>query len=87
MVLIMMSPYDEKAQVYLAPFVCKTEAEGRRMMSDAVNEPGSLVARHPDDFSLYIVGSFNDSSGTLIVPSVPEFICKASEFVDKEGRP
>lgn len=87
MVQIMMSAYDEKAQVYLPPFCCKTEGEGRRMFGDAVQEPGSVLSRHPSDFSLYIVGSFNDSSGAVVVPGVPEFVCKATEFVDKDSRP
>ena len=43
-----------------------------RAFSDAVNDPQTVLSRHPGDYVLYQVGEFNDSDGTLktVAPAV-----------------
>lgn len=36
-----------------------------RAFGDVVNTSDSMVAKHPEDFSLYCVGMFDDSNGNL----------------------
>jgi hypothetical protein len=93
------SVLDTKLATFGRPWFHMTDASAIREFSDAVND-GSNVQnqwyRHPEDFSLYCVGSFDDQSGELI-PCLPLSLVTASavfrytpssgerEFFDKNG--
>lgn len=63
--MLAFSIYDEKAQVYSRPFYALTMGEAIRTFSDASNTPDSPYNRHPTDYTLYQVGSFDDANGEL----------------------
>lgn len=57
--------YDSKAEAYLSPFPATTYGLGERMFSDMVNSPGHQFNRHPEDYTLYVVGKFDTHTGQL----------------------
>ena len=65
MMLLVFSVYDTKAQAYSRPWYEHTIPSAVRTFTDAVNEPQSPYNKHPDDFLLFHVGSFDDSSAAL----------------------
>lgn len=65
MKMLAFSIYDDKAQVYSRPFYAITIGEAIRTFTDAVNQKDSPYNRHPDDYTLYSVGSFDDALGEL----------------------
>lgn len=69
MVTKMYCVYDAKTNVYGPPFFAHNDGHAVRMLSDDVTEGKSLIARHPEDYSLWVVGSFDDNKG--VVESVP----------------
>ena len=75
MVFGLYSVYDEKAQVYLPPFVAKTIGESDRIFDSVIKAGNSTISQYPGDHSLYQVGSFDDS-GAVIEPMVPRFVSK-----------
>ena len=54
------SIFDSKVGVYNAPFVQANDNSATRAFSDEVNNPDSLLNRHPEDFTLFCLGSYDD---------------------------
>ena len=54
-----------KAECYSRPFFSLTHGEAIRTFTDAVNTEDSPYNRHPADYTLFHVGSFDDSLGAL----------------------
>lgn len=87
----MYSILDSKVASYSLPFYAQTDASAVRKFSDVVND-GSVANndyfRHPEDFSLFFVGEFDDSVGSLDVV-VPQALVSAVSvkqlFVDKSA--
>lgn len=59
------SVYDNKALVYGVPFFAPTDGYAVRAFGDLANDPNTTVGRHPGDFALFCVGSFDDSHAVL----------------------
>lgn len=86
MTKIMCAVYDTVAKVYAPPFYVNTKGEALRSLSNAVNDKqmGDL-AKHPSDFILYVIGSFDDNAGLLTAVVPPEKLGIASDFVNVES--
>jgi len=65
MQLGMYTVFDTKAGAYLRPFFARTNAEAIRMFSDTVSDANSLIAKHPEDFSLFKVGEYDEVTGVV----------------------
>lgn len=49
--------YDSKVEAYNQPWYCPTKAAAIRNFSDLVNDSKSAIAAHPEDYTLFEVGS------------------------------
>lgn len=78
--MLAFSIYDEKAKVFHQPFYFSQRGEAVRVISDTVSDPKTSLNRHPEDYKLYQIGSFDDNSGRLESLDVPELICNVSDF-------
>jgi len=58
--------YDSKVAAFLRPFFCRSDAEAIRAFTDTVTDPGSLLNKHPEDFSLFVVGDFDEETGRVV---------------------
>ncbi|QXP08310.1 MAG: nonstructural protein [Arizlama microvirus] len=87
MVVNLYSIYDEKACFFQFPFPAKTRSEAVRMVTDALNTPDTLIAKHPEDFSLYELGTFNDADGVYTPRSQNYHICLLSALLPASGSP
>jgi len=65
MIMRIFSIFDNKTVCYSKPFYCLTQAEAIRTFGDAVNTTDSPFNAHPSDYSLFEIGTFEDSSGML----------------------
>jgi len=63
MILRAYSLLDVKALQYHSPFFQPTDATAIRSLRDLVNDLNTTVGRHPSDFKLYCVGTYDDSTG------------------------
>lgn len=75
--------YDSKAHAFGVPFFMVSVGAAVRAFSDLGNESGSGVNRHPSDYVLYEIGSFDDSNGEFISLSPHVHLGIGSDFVDK----
>lgn len=64
MKLIIAALYDSASQAFSRPFFVTHAGQAMRGFMDGVNrESESDVYRHPDDFTLFELGTFEDSTG------------------------
>lgn len=84
MVKQVYSFHDSKVCVYHQPMILLNDSEARRLAADCVADPQTPMARHPADFRLVRIASFDDNSGMLSPLDVPVFVCDLVEFKSKE---
>ncbi len=57
--------YDSKAAAFLQPWFLTTPALAVRSFTDLANDPESNICRHADDYTLFNIGTFNDSTAKI----------------------
>lgn len=57
------SVYDEAAAAFLQPIFFDTTGQAVRAISDSVADPNSSLSRHTSDYSLFLLGEYDDSTG------------------------
>lgn len=55
--------YDNKALVYGVPFYAPTDGSAVRSFQELANDANTTVGRHPSDFSLFCVCTYDDQNG------------------------
>ena len=81
----MFTIFDSKTEVYSKPFYCLTMGEALRTFTDAVNGEGSPFKAHPEDYTLFGIGDFDDA--TAEIKSVPPVsLGVALEFIEQDAR-
>ena len=59
------SIYDTAAQAYATPFFMPNDGLAIRAFSDNVNSEDSQIAKHPEQFVLFKIGTYSDHDGKL----------------------
>lgn len=72
------SVYDRASGIYDRPFISHSDAAAVRAFSDIASDADHPIGKHPEDFTLYRVGTWEDNNGT-IVPQDPEKVIGAHE--------
>lgn len=72
--LIAFTLHDVKAVVYSPPFFANNEQIAKRMVSDLVADSNTTVGRHPADFKLYKIGTFDEGNAALLPLPIPEHV-------------
>lgn len=83
MMLKVFSIYDIKAETYSPPFFLQTVGLAIRTFTDVANDRESRVHKYPEDFTLFEIGTFNDTSGTIIPREANLPLGGALEFINK----
>ena len=74
--------YDQKAHAYARPFFLQTEGLAIRELKDAANDPNTSIGRHPEDYTLFCMGTYNEVSGHFDIFNEGKVITKALALVD-----
>ena len=61
----MFSIYDSKAKSYLPPFHMPNDDMALRVFQDCVSDPNHAFGKHPEDYTLFHLGSFDDETGII----------------------
>lgn len=75
---------DLKVEAFMTPYFAMTDAQAVRMFGDSVNEAGSALNRHTDDYSLFRIGEWDDQSGQVL-PEMPAFIVEGVALKRREA--
>lgn len=65
MQLKVFSVYDSKTEMYSHPMNFVTRGQGIRWFSDELENPQSQYSRHPEDFTLFELGEYDDNEGVF----------------------
>lgn len=75
------SIYDRKALQYHPPFFQSTDGAAVRSFADLVNDAQSTISRHPADYVLYKVGTYDDQVGLMEAASPLVHVIDAQSLV------
>jgi hypothetical protein len=65
MVKKMFSVFDEKSDAFLQPFFLDTIGQAVRAITDCVIDSNHQFSRHPSDYTLFLLGEFDDATGSV----------------------
>lgn len=80
MITRMFSIYDAAVECFNAPFNARTVQEAHRSFALAVTRGGDF-ANSPRDYTLFEVGSFDDTTGALDTLDAPRRVISAAECI------
>lgn len=80
MVHKMFTIFDQKAKAWLPPFFLPQEGVAIRTFADCVNSPDHNFGRHPEDYSLFCIGSFDDAAGVVAAAREPVLVVQALQL-------
>lgn len=63
MKMIMVAIKDRALDAFMRPFFAQTKGQAIRMFNDEVNNNQSPMFAHPDDYDLYYLGMWDDTTG------------------------
>lgn len=66
------SIYDSKVEGYMQPFFLPNDQVAMRAFSDLVNEDNHDLNRHPEDYTLFNLATFDPTSGTVTPQHTPK---------------
>lgn len=72
---------DSAANAFARPFVVPTPGMAIRSFTDEVNrrDEANSMFKHPDDYVLFELGSFDDESGVITSLPSPRQLCRAKD--------
>ncbi|QXP07990.1 MAG: nonstructural protein [Arizlama microvirus] len=80
MKMSMFTVYDSKAEIYLQPFFLQSRGEALRSWDDVVNDAKSQFNKHPTDFTLFEIGTYDTNKATFDVYQAKISLGSANEF-------
>lgn len=78
------SIYDNKSKTFSTPFLMSNDETAKRVMKTLVNKPDTDYYHHPDDFILYLIGTFEDGTATISQIDPIQNLGVASSFKEPE---
>jgi len=75
-----VSVYDSAAAVYSNPVYAVSKGAALRSFMDAVADPNSAFAKHPEHYSLFDLGEFDESTASFDLLKAPLLLANAWEM-------
>lgn len=79
--------FDSKAHAFFPPFYQQSKGLAMRMFSDTANDARTMVNRHPEDYTLFYLGTWEDNDGQHSPEITPEPLAKALELLNDQPLP
>lgn len=76
--------YDTKGEAFLPPFFLPTRGMAMRAFSDACNDKNHNFGAHPEDYTLFNVGTWDVQSGAFAISAAPEAMANGLTVVKSE---
>jgi len=83
MLQFIVSVKDRAADVFNRPFFVPHRNVAIRDFTDEVNRSAAdnQLNKHPDDFDLYLLGQFDDNSGTFTTEEAPLVLVRGKDVL------
>lgn len=82
MIMKVFAVFDTAVSAYLQPFFAPTTGSAIRSLTEAVNDKTHQFNKHPTDYTLFLLGDYDDASG-LITAGPPVHVVSCTELIDK----
>lgn len=73
--------YDKRAQTYGGPMVFPTLGVAERAFADNVNDPQSMINKHPEDYMMYLIGTFDTEKAIIIQADAHQLLSEAHQLL------
>lgn len=73
--------YDSKMEAYMQPFFMVSKGAAIRAFTDSVNNKETQFNKHPEDFTLFDVGEYDDSTGKFSNQITPISLGLAIDYI------
>lgn len=73
------SVYDAKTEAYLPTFLLQTDAQAIRAFMDCVKDPNHQFGAHPEDYTLFVFGEWDDYDGTFDILPTGKALVKGNQ--------
>lgn len=78
--------YDAKAKAYLQPFFFPQTGQAVRAFTELVNDEKTQFYKHAEDYTLYVIGKYDDTKGDVKNETENINLGNGLEFVDDPRR-
>lgn len=85
MKLLAFTVYDEKAEAFGHPFFLSAVGLATRLFTEWINNPNTPTGKHPGDFKLYQVGTWNDGDAIFETLPVPLHIGNGNDYREEKN--
>ena len=76
----LIAVYDFKSAAYARPVAVPADGAAIRSFQDAVNDKSTAYAKHPEDYQLFNIGTYDDITGEIISKK-PALLTQASSLL------
>ena len=77
--------FDSVSGAFDRPWCSYTDGSASRNFGDIINSGEGPMARHPDHYRLYRVGSWNDNTGKVVAEEEIEELVTGDKLVNTEN--
>ena len=81
MVKKICSVYDSKAEAWLPPMFFQAVGQAYRSFEDVVNAPEGEFVKHPEDYTLFLLGEWNEREGVITVLDAPVAVARGVDVI------
>ena len=85
MILKCYNIYDAKAEIYLPPFFARANGEAVRIFTNFANDKSHPIGEHPEDYTLFRIGFYDQAKGLIAGLDASEPLGKALDYVTEEA--
>lgn len=75
---------DSKTELFHLPFFTQTHGDAERSFSATVNNPQTTINQFPEDFDLWHIGEYDQTTGIMVPLKTPTHIAKAISALRKK---
>lgn len=84
MLLKTFALYDSKAKVFGPPFYYSERGQAIRELKDVVESKKGMVGKHPEDFVMYQISTYDDNTGEFKNVNPHELVAMATDYKKEE---
>ena len=77
----MYTVFDSKASAFKPPFFLSSDGEALRAFGDACNNEQHDLGKHPEDYTLFKLGEYDDNKASIEQLPTPKSLGLGVEFV------
>lgn len=82
-VLSVFAIFDQKANNFMSPTYFNYKGQASRWFEDILKERDLPFSKHPEDYALYHLGTFDQYTGKFESLTAPDLVIRATELGPK----